>query len=83
MEAQKKEAVATIDYSGPALLPEKGHAYFIFTECINLLGRYLLERIQHLLHCMLSGSVGIGILSAFLFDFPSHLPFALSGDWIG
>ena len=33
--------------------------------------------------CVLSGSVGIGILSAFLFDFPSHLPFALSGDWIG
>lgn len=40
MEAQKKEAVATIDYSGPALLPEKGHAYFIFTEisCIHLWG---------------------------------------------
>ncbi len=46
-------------------------------------GIYLLERIQHLLHCMLSGSVGIGILSSFLFSFPSHLPFALSGDWIG
>ena len=30
------------------------------------------------------GQLGLGFLVLlYFFDFPSHLPFALSGDWIG